>query len=71
MDERYVFIAIDILKEMAKGRTLTLADGHIIGMAENGFVGFVVEGKVSLFSEITFSQLVDICKKENILIIPT
>ena len=70
-DERFIFIAIDILREMAKGRTLTLSDGRIIGMTENGFVGFGMQGKVSLSSEITLSQLIDICKEENIITIPT
>lgn len=64
-----IFQAISLLKEMANGKIFTQQDGHIIGMAENGFVGFVVEGKVSTFSEITFSQLVDICIKENVIII--
>lgn len=66
-----IFMAIAILKEMAEGRILTLQDGHIIGMTENGFVGFVIEGKVSLFSEIAFSDLVAICEKEKIIIIPS
>jgi len=69
MDDK-IFQAIFLLKEMANGKVFTLQDGYTIGMAENGFVGFVLEGKVSIFSEITFSQLANICTKENIIIIP-
>ena len=69
MDDK-IFQAIALLKEMANGKVFTRQDGYIIGMAENGFVGFVVEEKVSTFSEITFSQLVDTCIKENVVVIP-
>ena len=51
-------MAMAILKAMSDGKVLTIKDGYVIGMAENGFVGFVIEGKVSTFSEVTFSQLV-------------
>lgn len=69
MDDK-IIQAICLLKEMAKGKVFTQQDGHIIGMAEDGFVGFVIEGKVSIFSEVTFSQLVSICIKENVVVIP-
>ena len=68
--EDKIFQAISLLKEMANGKVFTQQEGHVIGMAEDGFVGFVVEGKVSTFSEITLSQLVGICIKENVVVIP-
>lgn len=66
-----IYMAIAILGYLADGKVLTIKDGYVIGMAENGFVGFVIEGKVNTFSEVTFSQLVRICKEEDIVIIPS
>jgi len=68
--ERYIFIALEILKQMALGKALTLPNGHIIGMAEDGTIGFVVNEKVSLLSEVTFRELVSICERDNINPIP-
>lgn len=61
--------AILIIREMLSGKTLSL-DGHIVGMAENGFIGFVIDNKVSLFSEITFRDLAELCMKEKAIILP-
>lgn len=68
--EHKIWMAIEILKQMANGKVLTTSDGYIIGMAENGFIGFVIEGKVSLFSEVSFSDLVQMCDEDNIVVIP-
>lgn len=69
-EDRKIGMAIAILKEFAEGRTLRLKSGHIIGMSEDGFIGFLIQGKISQFFEVTFSQLVDFCKKDNIILIP-
>jgi hypothetical protein len=63
-------MAIEILKQMADGKVLKTSDGYTVGMAENGFVGFVIEGKVSLFSEVSFGDLVQMCDEDNIIVIP-
>ena len=57
--------AIRILGELAAGRKLRVDSEYIIGMAENGFVGFVMDEGVSTFSEIPFSQLVQIVKEQK------
>ena len=69
MDDK-IFQALLLVREMANGKVFTQQDGYVIGMAEDGFIGFVMEEKVSTFSEITFSQLVKTCIKENVVVIP-
>lgn len=65
-----VYTALELLRQMADGKVLSLTTGYKIGMSENGFVGFVVNGMISTFSEVSFSQLVDMCEVEQIIVIP-
>ena len=61
-------MAIEILRQMSNGMILPLENGHRLGMAGNGFVGYIINDEISMFSEVTFSELVDFCK--DIIVIP-
>ena len=69
-DEIAISQALEVVRQMSQGQTLGF-QGYEIGMSKEGHIGFVEDGdKVSYFSEVTFSDLVKICKKENVIIIP-
>ncbi len=61
--------ALLIIREMMNGRRLEFY-GYELGMSVDGFIGFVFQDGISMFSEITFSHLVAFCLKEKVIIIP-
>jgi 6-phosphogluconolactonase/glucosamine-6-phosphate isomerase/deaminase len=65
----HVLMAIEILKQMASGKIFTLESEYMIGMAEDGHIGFIVNGKVNTFSEVSFSQIVRMVADEDIIVI--
>lgn len=61
---------LSIVRQMAKGRLLTLPDSHVVGMGEDMTVGFVVtirgEEGVSSISEMTLRELDELLTKADV-----
>lgn len=66
-NDQAISSALVLLRVLSLGKTYTLKSGYTIGMSEEGHIGFVLNDKVSLFSEIPFSSLVSMCKEEEII----
>lgn len=72
MDE--VLRTMSIVNQLAKGKTLTLEEGYVIGMAEDMTIGFVITNSngdedISSISELTLRELNNLLNKYEIYII--
>jgi len=62
---------ISIVNQLSLGKTLTLEEGYVIGMAEDMTIGFVTyqngEEGISLLSEINLRELNNLLNKYEII----